>query len=250
MEIITDVDALRQVSEPIEQEEVFPVLKSLLDALPEDALGLSAPQIGIFKRVFLARFSFGLCAFVNPFIKSSNSNAFGSTEGCLSLPGITRTVSRNEEILVGAKAFYSDNGFPNIEGFPFSLNPMKTMTLSGLDSAVFQHELDHLEGTLIIDLPQSPLPAEVIKIPSIRPGNFAILSPNSLIEAELRNKKRQKVSKRKLKQSNNNVEVNKINPKNKAKQDKQLKAWRKKNKRRVEIEEFQKAVAAGTISGE
>lgn len=101
--------------------------------------GLAAPQIKIELPVFgyidleKRRHKF----FINPVIKESSDDMFLYDEGCLSIPGFYFPVERPNTILVQA---LDKNG----ETFE--------VEASGLLGRIFQHEIDHLNGKLVIDL--------------------------------------------------------------------------------------------------
>jgi peptide deformylase len=99
------------------------------------AIGLAAPQLGIAQRVFVAEIGDELLALANPSISDLESEAL-LREGCLSLPNIQVNVPRAQAILVRGL----DARGKEIE-----------REVSGLMSRVIQHEIDHLNGVLIID---------------------------------------------------------------------------------------------------
>lgn len=152
--IITDILALHKKSEPADPDsaETLDLLHDLYDSLPPNQMGLAAPQINILKQVFVAWLpahnrKYG---FVNPrFIEKSKSMTL-SIEGCLSLPGVMLTVERCAQVSIDADRIVElsedENGFliQDVKG-PFILNQ--------LEAFVVQHEYDHLEGKLLIDLP-------------------------------------------------------------------------------------------------
>jgi peptide deformylase len=98
-------------------------------------IGLAAPQVGILKRIFIADVGDGLFALANPVIVDTEGQD-KLLEGCLSLPDIGVDVSRNQAITV--------------TGIVPEGEELK-MDLSGLLARVVQHEIDHLNGVLIID---------------------------------------------------------------------------------------------------
>ncbi len=100
-----------------------------------NGIGLAAPQVGYLQRVILADIGEGLLTLVNPEIIQSEGAAY-LEEGCLSLPEIQVGVNRKERILV--RGLDSDG-------------KEKELELHGLMARVVQHEIDHLEGKLIID---------------------------------------------------------------------------------------------------
>ena len=108
--------------------------------LMEDAIGvgLAANQVGLLRRFFVYRVSDEgpLQALVNPVIEWSSDEEETFEEGCLSLPQVVVEVTRPAQIRVSAQ-----DGF----GEPLKLE------VDGLEARVIQHELDHLDGVLIID---------------------------------------------------------------------------------------------------
>jgi peptide deformylase len=98
-------------------------------------IGLAAPQIGVCERVFVYDVDGVSGAVVNPVITQS-SGAVASNEGCLSIPGHFFDLERAQFVtLVGTDP----------DGFPLEIQA------EGLMAMMFQHEVDHLNGLLIID---------------------------------------------------------------------------------------------------
>lgn len=121
-------------------------LHKLLDDMAEtmydaDGVGLAAPQVGILKRVFVvdADEEHGLLELVNPEIVSREGEQFGA-EGCLSIPGLQGDVKRANKVVIKAQDRYG--------------NPVQYEGTELLARA-FQHELDHLNGVLFLDLAES-----------------------------------------------------------------------------------------------
>ena len=79
---------------------------------------------------------YGRKVYINPEIVSKGDKNIEFEEGCLSIPDLRETVRRPDTITVR----YRDEEFVE-----------QTVTYSGWMSRVFQHELDHLDGTLFID---------------------------------------------------------------------------------------------------
>ncbi len=100
------------------------------------ALGLAAPQIGVFKKVFIARIRNKFKPFVNPRLIKLSKNRANLMEGCFSVGGIYGGVARPAEI--------------DIEAFDAYRKKFITH-LKALEAKIFQHELAHLSGTLFID---------------------------------------------------------------------------------------------------
>jgi peptide deformylase len=99
-------------------------------------LGLSAPQIGISKRVFVAIVRNKTKAFVNPRILKLSPNQIALLEGCFSVPELYGHVTRPAEIDLEA---YDKQG-KKVKGY-----------FKGLAARIIQHEIDHLNGILFVD---------------------------------------------------------------------------------------------------
>jgi peptide deformylase len=119
----------------------------MLDTLQASpGVALAAPQIGCLLRIIVVDVSrkkgergHGLVVFLNPRIRHQEQERM-IREGCLSVPDFTGNVLRYEEIVVEG---LSPEGAP------------ATLTASGFEALAFQHELDHLSGTLFLDRIQS-----------------------------------------------------------------------------------------------
>jgi len=107
-------------------------------------LGLAAPQVGILKRVIVADVGDGLTSLVNPRIVWRQGRHIMS-EGCLSVPGISLEIKRSQEVIVEGL---------NRDGEKIQLGAV------GLLARVLQHEIDHLDGVLIVDR----VPKKTIKL--------------------------------------------------------------------------------------
>lgn len=99
-------------------------------------IGLAAPQVGLGLRALIIDTGDGLMSYVNPVIEDESNERSKLEEGCLSLPGITVNVARPEKITVRAQ---------DADGKFF------IKTLNGLFAKAVQHEIDHLNGKLLID---------------------------------------------------------------------------------------------------
>jgi len=111
-----------------------------MGGLMNDALGvgLAAPQIGLSQRLLVYRVGneAPLIALVNPEIEWSSEEKEPLEEGCLSIPGITVDVDRSVHVRVRAQ---DETGAE------------RRVEASGLEARVIQHEIDHLDGVLILD---------------------------------------------------------------------------------------------------
>ncbi len=108
--------------------------------LMQDALGvgLAATQIGVLHRVLVykAYQDDPVTALVNPVLEWASEERETAQEGCLSLPGVHVEVGRAVRVRVRARDPYGEELVVDTEGLP---------------ARVIQHELDHLEGVLILD---------------------------------------------------------------------------------------------------
>jgi len=125
-------------------------LAAAMAGIMEEAggLGLAAIQVGVPLRLFVARLP-GLPAglppvLIDPEIAWASPETRPSPEGCLSIPGGRVVIERHREVHV---AFLGADGAP------------ARLALSGLQAAIAQHEIDHLDGRLVIDRPAIPRPA-------------------------------------------------------------------------------------------
>ncbi|MCL2503102.1 MAG: peptide deformylase [Coriobacteriia bacterium] len=102
-------------------------------------IGLAAPQVGVMKRVIVFDLSEehdGLSAMCNPVIVEEGEERETDDEGCLSFPGITIPIERACRI--------------TCEGLTLSGKRLR-IEAEGLTARMFQHEIDHLDGVLIMD---------------------------------------------------------------------------------------------------
>ena len=101
-------------------------------------VGLAATQLGVLRRllVFQAGQDAPATALVNPEIEWRSGDLATAEEGCLSLPGIVVDVERPLHVRVRAL---------DADGEPL------TIEASGLEARVIQHEVDHLDGVLMIE---------------------------------------------------------------------------------------------------
>lgn len=106
-----------------------------------EGVGLAANQVGRLKRIFVAALEDEEFVVVNPVIEEVTDRREKDTEGCLSIPGIQVEVERADEISLSGH---------DITGAPLRI------AASGLMARIFQHELDHLDGVLILDRTDRP----------------------------------------------------------------------------------------------
>lgn len=115
------------------------LLADMTDTLYKDehTVGVAAQQVNLDERLVVidARDKHGLLKLINPEIISREGRSI-EEEGCLSLPGITVKVPRAEKVTVKAK---------NERGEEI------TLEADGFLARVLQHEIDHLNGRMIVD---------------------------------------------------------------------------------------------------
>jgi peptide deformylase len=132
---------LRTKARPIERfddalrEEIERMGKLMDDAI---GVGLAATQVGVVHRLLVYRVQQNapLAALINPEVEWSGRDSESMEEGCLSLPGVLVEVDRPIHVRVRAL---------NEFGEPI------TIEATGLEARVIQHEIDHLDGVLILD---------------------------------------------------------------------------------------------------
>jgi peptide deformylase len=133
--------ALRSRARPVEVfddalvDEVQRMGRLMDDAI---GIGLAATQLGVMHRVLVYRVEpdAPLGVLVNPEIEWRSDDVELMEEGCLSLPGVGVEVERPIHVRVRAS---DERGAP------------LTIEASGLEARVIQHEIDHLDGVLILD---------------------------------------------------------------------------------------------------
>lgn len=133
---------LRQRAEPVPEitDEVRAVASRMLELMHDaKGAGLAAPQVGLSWRLFVTAAGEEDDqdrVYVNPVLSGLSGPPEGADEGCLSLPGITAEVRRPTTATITAQ---------DLDGGTFTLTSDEWL------ARVWQHEFDHLEGTLILD---------------------------------------------------------------------------------------------------
>ena len=146
---------LKKVAAPV--KDLDRALQTLIDSMIETmyaapGIGLAAPQVDVSKRLVVVDVSLRegeeapLIILINPEVVHTDGDT-ESEEGCLSLPGIVTSVKRADRVLV--RGYDRKGNQIEVEG-------------EGLLSRVLQHEIDHLNGTLLIDR-MSPIKREFYK---------------------------------------------------------------------------------------
>jgi peptide deformylase len=140
---------IRRLGDPVLKSRATPVDQfddalraqiARMGGLMNDAVGvgLAAPQIGLSQRLLVYRVGQDapLIALVNPEIEWRSGDEEVAEEGCLSIPGIAVDVDRPVHVRVRAQDESGDE---------------RVVEASGLEARVIQHEIDHLDGVLILD---------------------------------------------------------------------------------------------------
>jgi peptide deformylase len=109
-----------------------------MTALMHDAhgVGLAATQVGVVRRVFVFELDGEDLVLANPTIRRSGKDLEVDDEGCLSLGLVRVPVERATEVVIEGKN---------------ALGEDVSYELDGMSARVAQHELDHLDGVLIVD---------------------------------------------------------------------------------------------------
>jgi peptide deformylase len=129
---------LRQATKDV--EDIDGRLAALADTMIETMIaapgvGLAANQIGVAKRLFVYDAGDGPVTVINPRLVESDGE-FTYTEGCLSVPGYAWDITRPNRVhLVGL----------DLDGNELSLEAEE------FEGRIFQHELDHLDGVLLVE---------------------------------------------------------------------------------------------------
>jgi peptide deformylase len=136
-------EVLHQPAAPV--ATITPEIEQLIDDMIQTmyaapGVGLAATQVGESKRIFVADISVGrnpsdLLVFVNPEFVARDGMQL-EDEGCLSVPGFNATVARPATVV--------------LQGLDRHGQPQR-IEASGLLARCFQHEMDHLDGTVFVD---------------------------------------------------------------------------------------------------
>jgi peptide deformylase len=140
---------IRRLGDPVLKSSATPVDRfddslrlqvSRMAGLMNDALGvgLAAPQLGLSQRLLIYRVGpdAPMIALVNPSVEWASEDSETLDEGCLSIPGVTVDVDRPVHVRVRAQDEEGEE---------------RLVEASGLEARVIQHEIDHLDGVLILD---------------------------------------------------------------------------------------------------
>ncbi|MHC4606201.1 MAG: peptide deformylase [Planctomycetota bacterium] len=135
---------LREAARPVDgvTQEIRDLVPGMFEAMEKArGIGLAGPQVGLGLRIIVASLVRAEGeepqkeVYLNPRIVA-HSGKVREEEGCLSLPGLYTPIDRFEEVTVEYGTLEGGTG---------------RVTVSGLHARVFQHEIDHLDGVLILD---------------------------------------------------------------------------------------------------
>jgi peptide deformylase len=145
---------LRKVAAPVIKfdKSLEKITSDMLETMySHDGIGLAATQVDIHMRIIVMDISEARNEpkiFINPEFKILNDKSLLSfTEGCLSVPGVSEEITRPDNIILA---------WQDINGTIHEDKP------SGLLTVCIQHEIDHLEGKLMVDY-LSPLKRDRIR---------------------------------------------------------------------------------------
>jgi peptide deformylase len=141
---IAAMSFIRRLGDPVLKSSATPVdrfddsLRRQVSRMAAFGVGLAAPQLGISQRLLVYRVGpdAPVIALANPELEWTSKDQEIFDEGCLSIPGITVDVERPVHVRVRAL---------DEEG------ETRLVEASGLEARVIQHEMDHLDGVLILD---------------------------------------------------------------------------------------------------
>ncbi len=134
-------------------------LKTFVDEMTiamkdDDGVGIAAPQVGVSKKIAVVCIEGDRYVLINPKIVLSEGEQSGE-EGCLSFPGIFGEIKRAARVVVECQDETGAKRRHDVDGFT---------------ARAFQHEIDHLEGKLLIDH-FSPMKRELIRKRLIKKSN-------------------------------------------------------------------------------
>ena len=166
---------IRQYGDPVlkertrDVEDIDGAVVSLVDSMIETMYaapgsGLAANQVGVQRRIFVYDAGDGARTIINPRILESEGE-WAFEEGCLSIPGLSWEIVRPNAVhLVGLDL---DGNEVSIEATEF-------------EGRVFQHELDHLDGILLVERLNDDQRKEALKILRSRTLDLAPSDPDGL----------------------------------------------------------------------
>jgi peptide deformylase len=142
---------LKQVARPV--DDVDGSLVRLVDDMVEtmyesEGAGLAAPQVGVQKRLFVYDVGDGPEVVINPTIVEAQGEWYYD-EGCLSIPGLRLGIVRPEKVHIRGLG---------IDGEELSIEADEFL------ARVFQHEVDHLEGVLMVERLEDDMRKQALRV--------------------------------------------------------------------------------------
>jgi peptide deformylase len=133
-------EVLRKISKEVKNPTSVEVKQLILDMIQtlraNNGLGLAAPQVGKNLRICVIEIENELFVLINPEIKTFSKEKIPSEEGCLSFPNKFLNLQRHKRVKVKAIDLNGKN---------------QIIRARGLLARAIQHEMDHLNGILIVD---------------------------------------------------------------------------------------------------
>lgn len=140
IQINTDIKKLQQKSDSIddfkEAKKIISNLQMILAWVGNRGIGISAPQIDIYKQILYIQWNGQKITMINPVIKKQSKEKWKFVESCLSLPGEEVEIERSKKIIV---EYIKYNG------------EKVTGEFEDILARCILHEINHLQGVLIID---------------------------------------------------------------------------------------------------
>ena len=130
---------LREKSKNVDviNKEIEDLVKNMESTLRDSkGVGLAAPQVGVLKRIILVMPEDKAYVFINPEYKNRSKEVFCDYEGCLSLPGENIKIKRSKKVTLQ---------FIGVDGEIYEVEARNFF------ARIIQHEIDHLDGKLIVD---------------------------------------------------------------------------------------------------
>jgi peptide deformylase len=166
---------IRQYGDPVlkertrEVDEIDGAVASLVESMLETmyaapGTGLAANQVGVQRRIFVYDIGDGPQTVINPRIVESDGE-WVYDEGCLSIPGLSWEIVRPNAV--------------HLVGFDLDGNEV-SLEATELEGRVFQHELDHLDGVLLVERLNEDQRKEALKILRSRTLDLAPSDPDGL----------------------------------------------------------------------
>ena len=129
---------LRLISEPVQKvdKSIRRLVRDMVSStIKGHGIGLAAPQVGVAKRIIVLSSTLARISIINPEIVERGEDSL-EEEGCLSLPKVLKIKRRSNTVKVIGLDIYDKD---------------ISIEAEGLLARVLQHEIDHLDGILIID---------------------------------------------------------------------------------------------------